>query len=140
MTHPTPAETVLLHVPFRITKRGGRKEMVLPPGAPTQRPRVDTALVKALARAFRWQRMLDSGEFATIKELAEREKIASSYLTRVLQLTLLAPDIVEAILDGRQGAEMTLARIMEGFPTEWSRQSAGRSVSARTTGNNASAL
>ena len=57
--------------------------------------------------------MLESGEFATIAELAEREGIAPSYMTRVLRLTLLAPDIVEAILDGKQGPEMTLARMLD---------------------------
>ena len=63
-----------------------------------------------------------SGEFATIAELAEREGIAPSYMTRVLRLTLLAPDIVEAVLDGRQGHAMTLARLMEPFPLSWSEQ------------------
>jgi hypothetical protein len=63
--------------------------------------------------------MLDSGKFATIAELAVRERIAPSYMTRVLRLTLLAPDIVEAILDGRQGPEVTLARLMEPFPLKW---------------------
>ena len=114
-------ETITLHVPFRIVKRGGRKEMQLPEGASTQR-RPDDALVKALARAFRWKRMLDSGNFATIAELAEREGIAPSYMTRVLRLTLLAPDIVESILDGKQGPEVTLARLLEPHPTEWSAQ------------------
>lgn len=117
-------ETITLHVPFRVVKRGGRKEMVLPPGASTQRARVDNTLVKALARAFRWKRMVDSGEFATIAELARREGIAPSYLTRILGLTLLAPDIVEAILDGRQGPEVTLARLLEPFPVEWAGQPA----------------
>jgi hypothetical protein len=73
-----------------------------------------------LARAFRWKRLLDSGEFATIAELAEREGIAPSYMTRVLRLTLLAPDIVEAILDGKQGPEVTLARVLVGFSFAWS--------------------
>lgn len=101
MTRATPIpETVTLHVPFRIVKRGGRKEMQLPEGA-TQPHRADSSLVKALARAFRWKRMLESGEYATIAELAEREGIAPSYMTRVLRLTLLAPDIVEAILNGK---------------------------------------
>jgi hypothetical protein len=79
-------------------------------------------LVKALARAFRWKRILESGEFATIAELAEREGIAPSYMTRVLRLTLLAPDIVEAILDGTQGPEVTLARVLEPFPIAWDLQ------------------
>ena len=122
MTRATPIlKTVVLHVPFRVVKRGGRKEMQLPAGAPQQR-QTDNTLVKALARAFRWKRMLESGEFATINELAEREGIAPSYLTRVLRLTLLAPDLVEAILDGRQRPEVTLANLLEPFPVEWSEQ------------------
>jgi len=114
---PIP-DTVTLHVPFRIVKRGGRKEMHLPDGTTPSR-RADSALVKALARAFRWKRMLESGEFATVAELAEREGIAPSYMTRVLRLTLLAPEIVEAILDGKQGPEVTLARVLEPFPLGW---------------------
>ncbi|EPX83038.1 hypothetical protein ruthe_02983 [Rubellimicrobium thermophilum DSM 16684] len=111
-------DTVTLHVPFRVVKRGGRKAIALPDGASAPR-RPDDALVKALARAFRWKQILESDEFATIAELAEREGIAPSYLTRVLRLTLLAPDIVEAILEGKQGPELTLARLMDGFPEEW---------------------
>ena len=122
MTRATPIpEAITLHVPFRLVKRGGRKEMQLPEGASTPR-RPDDALVKALARAFRWKRMLDSGEFATIAELAACEKITLSYLTRVLRLTLLAPDLVAAILDGRQGPEVTLPRLMEPLPAEWTEQ------------------
>lgn len=122
MTRAKPIpDTITLHVPFRIVKRGGRKEMQMPEGA-VQPRRTDSALVKALARAFRWKRMLESGEYATIAELAEREGIAPSYMTRVLRLTLLAPDIVEAILDGRQGPEVTLGRLLKGFPVEWEAQ------------------
>jgi hypothetical protein len=80
---PIP-ETVTLHVPFRLVKRGGRKEIQLPPNAPLQR-KMDNTLVKALARAFRWKRMLESADFTTIAELAEREGIAPSYMTRVLR-------------------------------------------------------
>lgn len=122
MTRATPIpDTVTIHVPFRLVKRGGRKEMQLPEGASTQR-RPDNAIVKALVRAFRWKRLLESGEFATIAELAAREGITLSYLTRILRLTLLAPDLVAAILDGRQGPEVTLARLMEQFPAEWTEQ------------------
>ena len=122
MTRVAPIpETVTLHVPFRVMKRGGRKEMQLPEGA-IQPRKTDNTLVKALARAFRWKRMLESGEFATIAELAEREGIAPSYMTRVLRLTQLAPGIVEAILEGKQGSEVTLARVLEPFPVEWEKQ------------------
>ena len=123
MTRGAPIpDTITLHVPFKVVKRGGRKEMRLPEGA-SQPRRTDSTLVKAFARAFRWKRMLESGEFATIGELAEREGIAPSYMTRVLRLTLLAPDIVEAILDGQQGPEVTLARVLEPFPVGWVEQS-----------------
>ena len=117
---PIP-ETVTLHVRFRIVKRGGRKEMQMPEGA-TQPRRTGSTLVKALARAFRWKRMLESGEFATIAEMAESEGIAPSYMFRVLRLTLLAPEIVGAILDGKQGPEVALARLLEPFPVEWEEQ------------------
>ncbi len=124
MTRATPMPDVItVQVPFRVVKRGGRKEMRLPDGA-AQPSRTDNTLVKALARAFRWKRMLGSGEFATIAELAEREGIAPSYMTRVLRLTLLAPDIVEAILDGKQTSDVTLKGLMEPFPLEWRSQMA----------------
>lgn len=123
---PIP-DTVTLHVPFRVVKRGGRKEIRLPDGTSSQR-KADNTLIKALARAFRWKRMLETGGFATIAELAAHEGIAPSYMTRLLRVTLLAPDIVEAILDGRQGAEMTLARLLAPFPIEWGNQSFGAAV------------
>ena len=122
MTRAKPVpETVTVHVPFRLVKRGGRKEMQLPDGASCT-SKMDNTLVKALARAFRWKRMLESGEFTTIAELAEREGIAPSYMTRVLRLTLLSPDIVGAILDGVQVSELTLGQLLEPFPMDWRRQ------------------
>jgi hypothetical protein len=119
-----PVETISVHVPFAIRKYGGRKQVVTPNGEPAaiERPRVDSTLVKALARAFRWKRMLESGQFTTITELSEHENLALTYMTRVLRLSLLEPGIVEAILDGRQGAEITLAALLEPFPVEWEGQ------------------
>ncbi|MBD9529486.1 hypothetical protein IB235_22030 [Paracoccus sp. PAR01] len=114
-------ETLVLQVPFRLVKRGGRKEMHLPPDAHLRRD-ADDALVRALARAFRWKRLLDRGAFSTVSDLAGHEKIALSYVARILRLTLLAPDIVEAILDGRHGPEVSLAKLQEGFPDEWGAQ------------------
>lgn len=122
MSHAaSPADTLTLRVPFRIIKRGGRKEMILPAGAP-QPSRTDGTLVRALGRAFRWKRMLDTGACLTMAEVAEREGVAMSYVSRLLQLTLLGPDIVEAILDGRQGPEVTLARLLKPLPVEWQEQ------------------
>ena len=123
MTRIQPmTDTITVHVPFRIVKRGGRKEMQLPAGS-AQLQKTDNTVIKALARAFRWKNMLESNDFATIAELAQHEGIAPSYMTRVVRLTLLAPEIVEAILDGKQRPEMTLARVLAPFPVEWSRQS-----------------
>jgi hypothetical protein len=92
------------------------------PGVLALERRQDITLIKAVARAFRWRRMLESGRFATINELAAVEKISASYISRVLRLTLLAPDIVEAILDGRQPEGMTLPGLLKPFPVEWQRQ------------------
>jgi len=123
MTRARPIpETMTVHVPFRLVKRGGRKEMVMPVCATPSGNSVDGTVLKALARAFRWKRMLETGEFTTIAELAAREGIAPTYMSRVLRLTLLAPDIIEAILDGTQAPEVTLARALEPFPAEWSHQ------------------
>lgn len=123
MTRPAPIpETVSVHVPFRITKRGGRKEMVLPAGGAASRPRVDNAMIKALARAFRWRKLLDTGGHATVEDIARAEKIDTSYVSRVLRMSLLAPEIVEAILEGRQGEGVMLGRLMEPFRVEWEGQ------------------
>lgn len=119
--HTPIPETVTFHVPFRVVKRGGRREMQMPDGT-TQPRRTDNTLVKALARAFRWKQMLESGEFTTIAELAEREGIATSYMTRILRLTQLEPGIIEAVLDGRQNDAVTLARLMDPFPISWIEQ------------------
>ena len=115
------AQTLTVVIPLRVKPRGGRKAMVTPGVLALERQQ-DVALIKAVARAFRWRRMLESGQFATIKDLAAAERINSSYVSRVLRLTLLAPDIVEAILDGRQPQEMTLPTLMEAFPVDWEGQ------------------
>ena len=81
-------------------------------------------MVKAIARAFRWREMLESGEYATIKEIARMEKINDSYVARVLRLTLLAPDVVEMIVNGRQPPSLTLSFLMDRFPPIWAEQQA----------------
>ncbi len=115
------AQTLTVVIPLRVKPRGGRKAMVTP-GVLALDCRQDITLIKAVARAFRWRRMLETGRFATINELAAAEKINSSYVSRVLRLTLLAPDIVEAILDGRQPEGMTLLGLMEPLPAFWGEQ------------------
>ncbi len=116
---------VTVRVPMTFRKRGGRKQVIAPDGHPSWAPprtRIDNTMIKALARAFRWRRMLETGAVVTIRDIAAREKIKESYVGRVLRLTLLAPEIVEAILDGRQAPEMTLPVLMGPFQAEWERQ------------------
>ena len=118
-------QTVTVTVPFAIRKRGGRTLVITPDGvtsAPAPRTRVDSALLKALARGFRWRKLLETGHFATIQEIAEAENINPSYISRLLRMTLLAPEIVEAILDGTQPAGLTRAKMMQPFPLEWKHQ------------------
>ena len=123
MTRPTQIpDTITVHVPFRVVKRGGRKEMHLPERA-AQLRRTDSTLIKALARAYRWKRLLDAGSFATIEEIAAHERISASYLTRVMRLTLLAPDIIEAILDGRTPA-LGMDELLSPMTPLWSEQRA----------------
>lgn len=120
MPRQEPA-VVTIKVPFAVRKRGGRKLVLAPNGAPVPlaAPHIDSTLVKAIARAFRWQKMLETGRYATIREIARAERINPSYVSRVLRLTLLAPATVEAILDGRASAGPTLAEAMGVFPVEW---------------------
>jgi hypothetical protein len=120
-------QTLTVLIPLRVKPRGGRKAMITP-GALALERRQDITLIKAVARAFRWRRMLETGRFATINELAAAEKINPSYVSRVLRLTLLAPDIVEAILDGRQPEGVTLPALLEGVPVGWGLQQATQSV------------
>ena len=120
-----PVQTVTVEVPFTIRKRGGRKQVITPDGASpwvSRRARIDSSMIKAIARGFRWRKLLETGVYGTIDEIAKAEKINASYVSRLLRMTLLAPEIVEAMLDGRQPAEMTLAMLMEPFPVGWREQ------------------
>ena len=114
--------TITVFVPMMWRRRGGRKVIVAPPGSEAwaSPPKIDGALVKALARAHRWRRLLEGGRFGTLADLADAERISRSYVCRVLRLTLLAPDIVERILDGRPTAG--LAQFLKPFPVAWETQ------------------
>ena len=123
----TAAASITVRVPMTIRQRGQRNLVVAPDGSPAWAPhraRVDSTLIKALARAHRWKRMLDDGHYGSVSELAAAEKLDRGYLGRILMLTLLAPDIVEAIMDGRQPAELGVNVLLEGFPVEWTAQRA----------------
>jgi hypothetical protein len=120
-----PVQTVTVEVPFTIRKRGGRKQVITPDGASawvSPRTRIDNTMIKAIARGFRWRKLLETGVYGTIEEIAAAEKINSSYVSRLLRMTLLAPYIVEAVLDGRQPTKVTLALLMRPFPVAWEEQ------------------
>jgi hypothetical protein len=117
------ASVIRVHVPFAIRKRGGRKVIVIPDGqqhSPACATRASPPLLKALARAFRWRRLLETGAYATIDEIARAEKANPSYVSRVIRLTLLAPDIVEGILDAR--CTPHLQELLKAFPVVWDKQ------------------
>jgi hypothetical protein len=119
------AAGITVRVPLAIRHRPGRKTVVTPvrSAGEIQMPtRVDPALLKALARAFRYQRLLDEGRYASISEIAAAERIERGYLGSLLRLTLLAPDIVEAVLDGRMPRRLDLPQLLEPIPMEWAVQ------------------
>lgn len=118
--------TITVSVPISIKKRGGRRLVLSPDGAALSAARVtrhvDNAMVKAIARAFRWRDILESGGHATIREIAATERINETYVGRILRLTLLAPETIEAILGGGQPARLQLDDLMTRFPVDWRAQ------------------
>ena len=124
-----PPQTLTVRVPFAIRKRGGRKLAIAADGSTLAppRPRIDSTLVKALARAHRWDKLLESGRYGSAAELAAAEKINPSYVSRVLRLTLLAPEIVEAIVEGRQADGIEADMLLRPFASSWEVQRAALS-------------
>jgi len=117
-------DTLTIRIPMRLQRRGGRKLIMTPEGAamPTPKPRRDETLIKALVRAHRWWRRIESGRAKSITDVAEQEGVTDAYLCRLLPLTCLAPDIVEAILDGRQPKGLRLAKMLGYGPLAWEDQ------------------
>ena len=117
--------TLIVRIPMRFRRHGGRKRIVAPDGselAPATRPQPDGTLVKALARAWRWQRQLDEGIYTSLSEIGDAENISKSYVSRILRLALLAPDIVEAILEGRSDQALMLEQLERPLPASWAGQ------------------
>ena len=122
---PPDQATITVAVPLTIRKRGGRKLVLSPAGeeiTAAARPRIDSTLVKALARAFRWRKLLETGVYATVAEMADAEAINRSYVSRVLRLTLLAPELVKTILDGRVATDLFLPDLLESRSELWNQQ------------------
>jgi hypothetical protein len=117
-------DTLTIRIPMRLQRRGGRKLIMTPEGVAVSAPKPsrDETLVKALVRAHRWRRRIESGRAKSITDLAEHEGVTDAYVCRLLPLTCLAPDIVEAILDGRQPKGLRLAELLGNGPLAWEEQ------------------
>jgi hypothetical protein len=117
-------DTLTIRIPIRLQRRGGRKLIMMPEGvaAPARKPSRDETLLKALVRARRWRRRIESGQSKSITDLAEQENVTDAYVCRLLPLTCLAPDIVEAILDGRQPKGLRSAEMLGNGPLSWEEQ------------------
>jgi hypothetical protein len=117
-------ETLTIRIPMRLQRRGGRKLIMTPEGvaASARKPSRDDTLIKALVRAHRWRRRIESGQAKSITDLAGQEGVTDAYVCRLLPLTCLAPDIVEAILEGRQPNELRLAELLGNGPLAWEEQ------------------
>jgi hypothetical protein len=123
--------TLVVCIPMRFQRRGGRKRIVAPDGSeivPTSKPQPDGTLLKALARAWRWQHMLDEGVYATVSEIGDTENISKSYVSGILRLALLAPDIVEAILAGQTDHALVLEQLEQPLPGSWEEQRRGLGI------------
>jgi hypothetical protein len=117
--------TLVVRIPMRFQRRRGRKRIVAPDDsalAASSKPQPDGTLLKALARAWRWQRMLDEGVYTTVSEIGDTENISKSYVSRILRLALLAPDLVEAILAGTTDQTLMLERLEGPLPERWEEQ------------------
>jgi hypothetical protein len=132
---PSPdGRYVDVFVPITFKRFGGRKTIVAADGDQAQPDRsaaTDRTLIKALARAYRWQKLLDSGVYGSIAEMADKERINRSFLSRTIRLSSLAPDIVEAILNGTQPAALKLADLEGPFPIDWQQQRTAFGFSAK---------
>ncbi|QDM24172.1 hypothetical protein FIU28_25800 [Tardiphaga sp. vice154] len=120
-------QTISVHIPITLRHQGGRKQVVTPSDAAPWIPRaarIDSTLVKAIVRAHRWRHMLESGRHATVRDLAKAESINESYLSRVLRLTLLAPAIIQSILEGQQSDSLELDGLLGPLPLNWTQQHA----------------
>ena len=117
--------TLVVRIPMRFQRRGGRKRIVAPDGCamvPSSKPQPDGALLKALARAWRWQRMLDGGLYTSVSDIGDAESISKSYVSRILRLALLAPDIIEMILERRADQALMLEDLERPLPAGWDEQ------------------
>ncbi|MEI7832818.1 MAG: hypothetical protein WCJ56_06455 [bacterium] len=127
MTVRRNGERITVSIPITLKVRGGRKEIILPEGlapddSPASKSGIQESMVIGIARAHRWKALLESGQYASITELAVAIKMEKSYLGRLLNLTLLAPDIIIAILAGNEPSGLSLEKLTKNLPLEWVEQ------------------
>ena len=121
----TEGSSEVTDIPMSFRPRGGRTVIVLPDGSRgvvRREATIDNTMIKVIARGFRWQRLLYDGTYATIEDLAAAEKINPSYVSRILRLAYLSPVVVQAILDGKHPAWLTMRHLLEPFPADWKQQ------------------
>ena len=121
----TEGSSEVTDIPMSFRPRGGRTVIVLPDGSRgvvRREATIDNTMIKVIARGFRWQRLLYDGTYATIEDLAAAEKINPSYVSRILRLAYLSPVVVQAILDGKHPAWLTMRHLLEPFPSDWKQQ------------------
>lgn len=127
MTSAAEVSTLIVRIPVAFKRRGGRKLIITPEGvdAPmvsVQPATVDDTLFKTLVKAHRWRRRIETGKAKSVTDLAEQEKVSIAYVTKLWPLTCLAPDIVVAILDGRQPRGLSVNRMLQNVPESWDEQ------------------
>ncbi len=120
--------TLTIHIPMQFKRRGGRKLILAPDGAASPvspvspRPTVDDTMLNLLIKAHSWRRRIESGKSRSITDLAAQEKVTIAYVSRLMNLTCLAPDIVAAILDGRQPRGLSVNVMLKEVAAGWDRQ------------------
>ena len=141
MTVRRDGDRITVYIPMVMKTRGGRKEIILPDAlvpeqSPARKSAAQEPLVIALARAHRWRKLLESGQYRSIEALAQAVKLDRSYVGRILRLTLLAPDIIQTILQGTEPSGFSLEKLTKAFPEEWEeqRRHLGMTPSPRSTG------
>ncbi|MBF0295138.1 MAG: hypothetical protein HQL96_08095 [Magnetococcales bacterium] len=121
-TLSTDGSMLSIFIPVQFKRRGGRKMIVAPDGVVGRPAERDESMIQAVAKAWKWRRMLDRKEALNLSEIAAKEKIGETYAGRILELSLLSPEIVEAILDGRQPVGLSLREFAKGIPLAWEEQ------------------
>lgn len=120
------SETFTIQVPVRFKKQGIRRLIMSPADAPdhtlSMSQQVDPNMIHALTKAWHWQKMIETGQYRNVAELAEKEKVTTSYACRILRLNSLAPDIKQAILDGTHPKTLRITDLMPPFPEIWAAQ------------------